>query len=99
MCISSSFLNIFLGLIRENDHALEEFSLQGGYPVLLRAMQSNVEKLQIKSAFLLTYICHHHPAVKGNVNVSCIVLRFGAHGSIVVEALCYRPEGRRLDSR
>jgi hypothetical protein len=61
--------DIFLGLIRENDHALEEFSHQEGYPVLLRAMQSHVEKLQIKSAFLLTYICLHQPAVKGNVNV------------------------------
>lgn len=51
-------------LIRENDHALEEFSHQEGYPVLLRAMQSHVEKLQIKSAFLLTYICLHQPAVR-----------------------------------
>jgi hypothetical protein len=62
--------DIFLGLIRENDHALEEFSHQEGYSVLLRAMQSHVEKLRIKSAFLLTYICHHQPTVKGNANMS-----------------------------
>jgi hypothetical protein len=61
--------NLFLGLIRENDHALEEFGHQEGYSVLLRAMQSHVEKLQIKSEFLLTYICSHQPAVKGSVNV------------------------------
>lgn len=51
-------------LIRENDHALEEFGRLGGYSVLLRAMQSRVEKLKIKAAFLLTYICNHQPAVK-----------------------------------
>jgi hypothetical protein len=96
-CISSFY--VFLGLIRENDHALEEFGHQEGCPVLLKAMQSNVEKLQIKSAFLLTYICHHHPAVKGNVNVSSNVLRFRARGSIVVEALCCKPEGHGFDSR
>lgn len=51
-------------LIRENDHALEEFGCLQGYSVLLRAMQSHVEKLKIKAAFLLTYICNHQSAVK-----------------------------------
>jgi len=51
-------------LIRENDHALEEFGRLQGYSVLLRAMQSHVEKLKIKAAFLLTYICNRQSAVK-----------------------------------
>ncbi|XP_069683764.1 hsp70-binding protein 1 [Periplaneta americana] len=51
-------------LIRENDLALEEFGRHEGYSILLRAMQSHVEKLQIKSAFLLTYICGRKPAIR-----------------------------------
>lgn len=63
------FLYLTSGLIRENDHALEEFGHQEGYSVLLRAMQSHVEKMQIKSSFLLTYICNRQPVVKGNANM------------------------------
>ncbi|KAJ9577159.1 hypothetical protein L9F63_006281 [Diploptera punctata] len=51
-------------LIRENDNSLNEFGHKDGYSVLLRAMQSQVEKLQIKSAFLLTFICNHKECIK-----------------------------------
>ncbi|XP_046980231.1 hsp70-binding protein 1 isoform X1 [Schistocerca americana] len=44
-------------LVRENKNALQEFIKHAGYSVLLRAMQSNVEKLQVKSAFLLSSLC------------------------------------------
>jgi hypothetical protein len=63
------FCNLLEGLIRENDRALEQFGRLEGYSVLLRAMQSHIEKLKIKAAFLLTYICNHQPAVKGNNSV------------------------------
>lgn len=43
--------------------SLVYMDLNDGYSVLLRAMQSSVTKLQIKSAFLLSSLCN-----KENVN-------------------------------
>lgn len=51
-------------LIRENPNALVEFGENNGFSVLLRAMQSGVEKLQIKSAFLLSSLCTQNDGIK-----------------------------------
>jgi hypothetical protein len=32
-------------------------------------------------------------------NLYCSVVYYGARGSVVVKALCYKPEGRGFDSR
>ena len=40
-------------------------------------MQSRVEKLKIKAAFLLTYICNRQSAVKGNISVETVGGRMG----------------------
>ncbi|XP_012252016.2 hsp70-binding protein 1-like isoform X1 [Athalia rosae] len=44
-------------LVREYPISLRHLDVNDGYSVLLRAMQSPVEKLQIKSAFLLSSLC------------------------------------------
>ncbi|XP_046420526.1 hsp70-binding protein 1-like [Neodiprion fabricii] len=44
-------------LVRENPVSLTHLNVNDGYSVLLRALQSPIEKLQIKSAFLLSSLC------------------------------------------
>lgn len=58
-------VNFFIGLIRDNDAGLKEFADKDGYSVLLRALQSDIEKLNIKSAFLLSSLCNQKPHIKG----------------------------------
>lgn len=43
--------------------SLKYMDINDGYSILLRAMQSSIKKLQIKSAFLLSSLCS-----KENVN-------------------------------
>ncbi|XP_078036893.1 hsp70-binding protein 1 [Augochlora pura] len=45
-------------LVREHSASLKHMEKYEGYSVLLRAMQSPVKKLQIKSAFLLCSLCY-----------------------------------------
>ncbi|GLH13986.1 Uncharacterized protein GBIM_18445 [Gryllus bimaculatus] len=51
-------------LVRENKKALKEFNEKNGYSVILRAMQSDIEKLKIKSAFLLSSLCSQNEQIK-----------------------------------
>ncbi|XP_029051028.1 hsp70-binding protein 1 [Osmia bicornis bicornis] len=44
-------------IVREHPVSLKYMDVNDGYSVLLRAMQSSVKKLQIKSAFLLSSLC------------------------------------------
>ncbi|XP_014488095.1 PREDICTED: hsp70-binding protein 1-like [Dinoponera quadriceps] len=44
-------------IVRENPTSLKYMEINDGYSVLLRALQSSTEKLQIKSAFLLSNLC------------------------------------------
>lgn len=46
---------------RESSEAQSEFVRHDGFSVLLRAMQSDVEKLQMKSAFLMSALCQQQP--------------------------------------
>ncbi|CAL7952557.1 unnamed protein product [Xylocopa violacea] len=45
-------------IVREHPISLKYMDLNDGYSVLLRAMQSSIKKLQIKSAFLLSSLCN-----------------------------------------
>ncbi|XP_040181660.1 hsp70-binding protein 1 [Rana temporaria] len=54
-------------LIREQEAGLAEFVKIDGFSVLMRAMQSDVEKLKIKSAFLLQNLLYSHPEHKGTL--------------------------------
>ncbi|XP_012285893.1 hsp70-binding protein 1 isoform X2 [Orussus abietinus] len=45
-------------LVRGHPDSLKYFDNHDGYSVLLRAMQSSIEKLQIKSAFFLSSLCN-----------------------------------------
>lgn len=47
-----------IGIVREHPISLRYMDVNDGYSVLLRAMQSSVKKLQIKSAFLLSSLCN-----------------------------------------
>ena len=49
-------------IVREHPISLEYMNINDGYSVLLRAMQSSVQKLQIKSAFLLSSLCNKEDA-------------------------------------
>ncbi|KAM8927555.1 hsp70-binding protein 1 [Pelodytes ibericus] len=51
-------------LVREQEAGLEEFLKMDGFSVLMRAMQSNVLKLKVKSAFLLQNLLLSHPELK-----------------------------------
>ncbi|XP_017890008.1 hsp70-binding protein 1 [Ceratina calcarata] len=44
-------------IVREHPMSLKYMDINDGYSVLLRAMQSSLKKLQIKSAFLLSSLC------------------------------------------
>jgi len=53
--------NCIVGITRESSEAQTEFATHDGFSVLLRAMQSDVEKLQTKSAFLMSALCQQQP--------------------------------------
>ncbi|XP_011301875.1 hsp70-binding protein 1 [Fopius arisanus] len=49
-------------IVRGNALALKYMDVNDGYAVLMRALQSPIEKLQIKSAFLLSALCNKENA-------------------------------------
>lgn len=53
------------GLVREQNTGLEAFLSHDGFSVLMRGMQSEHDKLQTKSAFLLLNLLTSHPQQKG----------------------------------
>lgn len=59
--------------MRENPKSLLEMDKHDGYSVLMRAMQSPVEKLQIKSAFLLSALC----GIDGSDKIKATLVKMG----------------------
>jgi hypothetical protein len=57
--------SIIPGLTRENQNAQKVLADRDGFSVLMRAMQTDIEKLKIKAAFLLSSLCTDQPAFKG----------------------------------
>lgn len=53
------------GLVREQEAGLLQFLRLDGFSVLMRAMQQQVQKLKVKSAFLLQNLLVGHPEHKG----------------------------------
>lgn len=53
------------GLVREQEVGLLQFLRLDGFSVLMRAMQQQVQKLKVKSAFLLQNLLVGHPEHKG----------------------------------
>lgn len=53
----------YIGIVRGHPTSLKYMDINDGYSVLLRAMQSPVEKLQIKSAFLLSSLCNKEDSI------------------------------------
>lgn len=51
-------------LIRENPQCSEIISKFDGFSVLVRAMQSDIDKLQLKVAFMLQAMCENEPKCK-----------------------------------
>nr|XP_060636441.1 hsp70-binding protein 1 [Anolis sagrei ordinatus]XP_060636443.1 hsp70-binding protein 1 [Anolis sagrei ordinatus] len=51
-------------LVRAQETGLQQFLRLDGFSVLMRAMQSNVQKLKVKSAFLLQNLLIDHPEQK-----------------------------------
>ncbi|KAK9395492.1 Hsp70-binding protein 1-like, partial [Crotalus adamanteus] len=51
-------------LVRAQEAGLQQFLCLDGFSVLMRAMQSNVQKLKVKSAFLLQNLLINHPEQK-----------------------------------
>jgi hypothetical protein len=52
----------------------------------------------------LTFNSNSNTWITPGIKISCkhkrdLYLLYGAHGSVVVKALCYKPGGRGLDSR
>ncbi|XP_033326531.1 hsp70-binding protein 1 [Megalopta genalis] len=61
-------------IVREHSASLKYMDKYDGYSVLLRAMQSPVKKLQIKSAFLLCSLCYKENT--NNLKLSLINMGF-----------------------
>ena len=59
-----SFSNV--GLTRDVEAAQKVFTENDGFSVLMRAMQTDVEKLKIKSAFMLSSMVVDKPEFKGS---------------------------------
>ncbi|XP_012589007.1 PREDICTED: hsp70-binding protein 1 [Condylura cristata] len=55
------------GLVREQEAGLLQFLRLDGFSVLMRAMQQQVQKLKVKSAFLLQNLLLGHPEHKGTL--------------------------------
>ncbi|XP_018421847.1 PREDICTED: hsp70-binding protein 1 [Nanorana parkeri] len=83
-------------LVREQEAGLAEFVKMDGFSVLMRAMQSDVEKLKIKSAFLLQNLLFSHPEQKDALRsmgmiqqlVSLLRTEHGPFHEHVLSALC-----------
>jgi len=58
---AAAVYNCTVGTTRESSEAQSEFVAHDGFSALLRAMQSDIEKLQIKSAFLMSALCRQQP--------------------------------------
>ena len=54
------------GMTRECSEGQEALINCDGFSSLLRALQSTVEKLRVKAAFMLTCLCNENPAYKGD---------------------------------
>jgi len=52
-------------LCRDLQEAQKEFVDNDGFSVLMRAMQSDVDKLKVKAAFMLSSICKDRSDFKG----------------------------------
>ncbi|XP_012525261.1 hsp70-binding protein 1 [Monomorium pharaonis] len=61
-------------IVRGHPASLKYMDTHDGYSVLLRAMQSPVEKLQIKSAFLLSSLCSKHDS--NNIKYTLVKMGF-----------------------
>ena len=67
MCLI--LLCISLGMTRECAEAQEALMSCDGFSSLLRALQSSVEKLRVKAAFMLTCLCNENPVYKGDNSI------------------------------
>lgn len=77
--------------MRDNKEGLKKFLNEDGFSVLLRAMQSNVDKLKVKSAFLLGALCSEHPAIRGVCRVKIVVLSFFIYDKNLCGLHCVNP--------
>ena len=67
--------SFILGLTRQNELAQKVLTDNDGFSVLMRAMQTDIEKLKIKSAFMLSSFVVDKPQFKGNyINGTCTYL-------------------------
>lgn len=57
----------FIALTRGNADAQAKFVKLDGYTVLLKAMQSHIDKLQLKAVFLLMGMMQEDRKHKGNI--------------------------------
>lgn len=72
------------GLVREQEAGLLQFLRLDGFSVLMRAMQQQVQKLKVKSAFLLQNLLVGHPEHKGELAdrlTDALRKTSGKHGS------------------
>jgi hypothetical protein len=88
---------------RETDVELENTRhccIYINYLCLFNKMPINLKTdPNLKQNFLYDYFQTNMIYSGHNKNISIIIIRVGARGSIVVKALCYKPEDRGLDSR
>ena len=58
-------IGLFSGLTRDNSEAQKVFVGQDGFSILMRAMQTDIEKLKVKAAFMLSSLCVDRSDIKG----------------------------------
>ena len=59
------FVSLHKGLVRSNTEAQMKLRACDGLSVLVRALDSEEEKIRVKSAFLMSALCSTEPAFKG----------------------------------
>ncbi|KOC68800.1 Hsp70-binding protein 1 [Habropoda laboriosa] len=74
-------------IVREHPISLKYMDINDGYSVLLRAMQSSVKKLQIKSAFFLSALCSKENTTDMKLTLVNMGLIEQAAGLLVIDDL------------
>lgn len=63
------YLQFYIGLIRGHDEAERHFIASNGFSYLLRALQRNIPKLNVKTIFLISYLTEEKQEYVGNVAI------------------------------
>ena len=80
--VSILILNTLKGLTRDYEPGQKKLLEGNGLDILIKSLQSPVEKLQIKSCFLCSSICNN-ASIKSSLNLSYMIFFIFPHKLII----------------